>query len=304
MGNNLRRKPYPQGYHGENRHLSNSSKACQSYQAKGQAQFLISSRRGTMIVLLLYEMFDRLVSSWGCNFWKVLETLGINLTKESSNAMLHFLTAFCFLFFWLRAGEVSLLHTPTAVQLLPTHFPHHSGLYPLKQWYKALEVVPSWIKGTTTIQEVVIWRLILKKHRHLHRCSYLTMSSFAAYDTDRPCSLRRWLWTSPHPHGTTIWMVTERRWEDCHPILGLFNTKEMCPSLYEWSFQRRSVTGLECVFYIIRHDYKILWPKATLVSIRSNSLLGSVAWRGQKTESGLQMWQNHWVYLSKLVTYK
>lgn len=65
------------------------------------------------------------------------------------------------------------------------------------------------------------------------------------------------------------------------------------PKLYEWSFQRRSVTGLECVSYIIRHNYKILWPKATLVSIRSNSLLESVAWRGQKTESGLQMWQNH-----------
>lgn len=197
MGNNLRRKPYPQGYHGENRHLSNSSKVCQSYQTKEQAQFLVSSRRGTMIVLLLYEMFGRLVSSWGCNFWKVLETLGINLTTESSNIMLHFLTTFCFLFFCLWAGEASLLHTLTAVQLLPTHFPHHSGLHPLKQWDKALDVVPSWIKGTTTIQEVVIWRLILKKHRHLHRCSHLTMSSFAAYDTDRPCSLRKWLWTCP-----------------------------------------------------------------------------------------------------------
>lgn len=177
--------------------------------------------------------------------------------------MIYFLTAFCFLFFCLWAGEVSLLHTPTAIQLLPTHFPHHSGLYPLKQWDKALEDVPSWIKGTTTIQEVVIWQLILKKHRH--KCSHLTMSSFA------PCSLRKRLWTRPHPHGTKVWMATECRRKACHPILGLFNTKEMFPSLYERSCQSGSGTGLECVSGIIWHDYKILGPKATLETIRPNS---------------------------------
>lgn len=78
----------------------------------------------------------------------------------------------------------------------------------------------------------------------------------------------------------------------------------MFPSLDERSCQSGSGTGLECVSGIIRHDYKILGPKATLETIRPNSWLRPVAQRGQKTESGLQMWQKHGIHLLKLVTYK